>query len=164
MGALKLKITPQSRVKMHFSLTLPDATEIISTYGDEPLDFTLGEDTMEQMLEFALLGLRTGDEQDLLVSGDDVYGPRDDTLIHWLERQEFAPDQSLNPGEIIAFSTPEGEELAGTVLQVEGERVQIDFNHPLSGRQFRYRVTILDVEQAQDPDGNDTSTTGSNIS
>lgn len=162
MAVFKPKITPLSRVKMHFSLTLPDGTEIISTYGDAPLDFTLGDNTMEQMLEFALLGLRSGDEQDLLVLGDDVYGPRDDTLIHWLDKQEFPPSQSLNPGEIIAFSTPEGEELAGTLLQVEDERVQVDFNHPLSGMQFRYKVSILEVEQAEDADGNDSSTTGSN--
>jgi FKBP-type peptidyl-prolyl cis-trans isomerase SlpA len=152
MAEFKPKITPLSRVKMHFSLALPDKTEIVSTYGEEPLDFTLGDKTMEQMLEFALLGLRAGDEQELLVSGDDVYGPRDDSLIHWMNKQAFASDQSLNPGEIVAFTTPEGEELAGTILQVDDEHVQIDFNHPLSGRQFSYKVTILEVEQATDQD------------
>jgi FKBP-type peptidyl-prolyl cis-trans isomerase SlpA len=141
---------------MHFSLTLPDKTEIISTYGEEPLDFTLGDNTMEQMLEFALLGLRAGDEQELLVSGDDVYGPRDNTLIHWMDKQGFATDQPLNPGEIVAFTTPEGEELAGTILQVDNERAQIDFNHPLSGRQFSYKVTILEVEQAPNQDPGET--------
>jgi FKBP-type peptidyl-prolyl cis-trans isomerase SlpA len=157
MAEFKPKIAPLSRVKMHFSLTLPGETEIISTYGEEPLDFRLGDNTMEQMLEFALLGLRAGDEQELLVSGDDVYGPRDNNLIHWLDRQAFPADQPLKPGEIIAFTTPEGEELAGTVLQVDNERVQVDFNHPLSGRQFRYKVTILEVEQGpdQDPDENE---------
>ncbi|MCU7943855.1 MAG: FKBP-type peptidyl-prolyl cis-trans isomerase [Candidatus Thiodiazotropha sp. (ex Cardiolucina cf. quadrata)] len=154
MTDFKPKIAPLCRVKMHFSLTLPDKTEIISTYGDEPLDFSLGDNTMEQMLEFAILGLRAGDEQELLVQGDDVYGPRDSTLIHWLDKQEFSTAQPLNPGEIIAFTTPEGEELAGTVLQVGDEGVQVDFNHPLSGKQFSYKVTILDVQETPDPDRN----------
>jgi FKBP-type peptidyl-prolyl cis-trans isomerase SlpA len=143
---------------MHFSLTLPDKTEIISTYGEEPLDFALGDNTMEQMLEFALLGLRAGDEQELLVSGDDVYGPRDNSLIHWMDKQVFPADQPLNPGEIVAFTTPEGEELAGTLLQIDNERVQVDFNHPLSGRQFSYKVTILEVEQAPDQAQDETET------
>ncbi|MEW8168185.1 MAG: FKBP-type peptidyl-prolyl cis-trans isomerase [Candidatus Thiodiazotropha endolucinida] len=154
MAEFKPKIAPLSRVKMHFSLTLPDGTEIISTYGDEPLDFKLGDNTMEQMLEFAILGLRAGDEQELLVQGDDVYGPRDSTLIHWLDKKAFSTAQPLNPGEIIAFTTPEGKELAGTVLQVDDEGVQVDFNHPLSGKQFSYKVTILDVQEAPDPDRN----------
>jgi FKBP-type peptidyl-prolyl cis-trans isomerase SlpA len=142
---------------MHFSLTLADETEILSTYGGEPLDFRLGDNTMEQMLEFALLGLRAGDEQQLQVSGDDVYGPRDNTLIHWLDSAQFPADQALTPGEIIAFTTPQGEELAGTVLQIEHERVQVDFNHPLSGKQFSYKVTILEVNLApvQDTHGTD---------
>ncbi|MET0107432.1 MAG: FKBP-type peptidyl-prolyl cis-trans isomerase [Candidatus Thiodiazotropha sp.] len=151
MTESKPKVAPLCRVKMHFSLTLPDKTEIISTYGHEPLDFSLGDNTMEQMLEFAILGLRAGDEQELLVQGDDVYGPRDSTLIHWIDRQAFSAAQPLNPGEIIAFTTPEGEELAGTVLHVDDEGVQVDFNHPLSGKQFSYRVTILDVQEASDP-------------
>ncbi|MES9923547.1 MAG: FKBP-type peptidyl-prolyl cis-trans isomerase [Candidatus Thiodiazotropha endolucinida] len=154
MTEFKPKIAPLCRVKMHFSLTLPDKTEIISTYADEPLDFSLGDNTMEQMLEFAILGLRAGDEQELLVQGDDVYGPRDSTLIHWLDKKEFSSAQPLNPGEIIAFTTPEGEELAGTVLQVGDEGVQVDFNHPLSGKQFSYKVTILDVQETPDPDRN----------
>jgi FKBP-type peptidyl-prolyl cis-trans isomerase SlpA len=153
MAEFKPKITPLSRVKMHFSLTLPDGTEILSTYGEEPLDFRLGDDTMEQMLEFALLGLRAGDEQELLVSGDDVYGPRDDNMIHWLDKPAFPADHSLNTGEIVAFTTPEGESLAGMVLRVDNERVEVDFNHPLSGRQFRYKVTILEVEEAPTKDG-----------
>jgi FKBP-type peptidyl-prolyl cis-trans isomerase SlpA len=141
---------------MHFSLTLLDKTEILSTYGDEPLDFCLGDNTMEQMLEFALLGLRAGDEQKLQVSGDDVYGPRDTTLIHWLDRAQFPADQAITPGEIIAFTTPEGEELAGTVLQLEHKRVQVDFNHPLSGKQFLYKVTILEVDPRPVQDTDET--------
>ncbi|MET0069088.1 MAG: FKBP-type peptidyl-prolyl cis-trans isomerase [Candidatus Thiodiazotropha sp.] len=156
MAEFKPRISPESRVRMHFSLTLSDDTEVISTYGGEPLAFTLGDNTMEQLLEFAILGLRAGDEQDLLVSGDEVFGPRDETRIHWLERTVFPPDQRLNPGEIIAFTTPEGEELAGMVLEVENGRVHIDFNHPLSGKQFHYKVTILDVEAAPDPGGTDS--------
>ncbi|MES9992261.1 MAG: FKBP-type peptidyl-prolyl cis-trans isomerase [Candidatus Thiodiazotropha sp.] len=152
MAELKPKIAPGSRVRMHFSLTLPDTTEVLSTYGGEPLEFTLGDNTMEQMLEFALLGLRGGDEQELLVSGDDVYGARDENQIHWLERNSFPADQALNPGEIMLFSAAEGDELAGVVLAVEEDLVQIDFNHPLSGKHFHYKVTILDVEEALDSD------------
>ncbi|MEW8408443.1 MAG: FKBP-type peptidyl-prolyl cis-trans isomerase [Candidatus Thiodiazotropha sp.] len=158
MAEFKPRISPKSRVRMHFSLTLPDDTEVISTYGGEPLAFTLGDNTMEQLLEFAILGLRAGDEQDLLVSGDEVFGPRDETRIHWLERTLFPPDQRLTPGEIIAFTTPEGEELAGMVLEVDNGRVHIDFNHPLSGKQFHYKVTILDVEAAPDPEGTEPAT------
>jgi FKBP-type peptidyl-prolyl cis-trans isomerase SlpA len=160
MVEIKPQIAPGCRVRMHFSLTLPDKTEIISTYGEEPLEFTLGDNTMEQMLELALLGLRAGDEQDLLVSGDDVYGARDSSLIHWLDHKQFPADQPLKPGELISFTTPQGEEVAGMVLQIEDGRVEVDFNHLLCGRQFRYRVTILDVTQApdQEPNGSDPDT------
>jgi FKBP-type peptidyl-prolyl cis-trans isomerase SlpA len=131
---------------MHFSLTLGDGTEAVSTYQETPLDFTLGDGTMEPLLEYALLGLHAGDEQALQVSGDEVYGPSDESKIHWLDMDSFPSDMTLCEGQLIAFSAEQDQELAGVVKQIDGERVLVDFNHPLSGKSFRYKVTILSVE------------------
>ncbi|MCU7924046.1 MAG: FKBP-type peptidyl-prolyl cis-trans isomerase [Candidatus Thiodiazotropha sp. (ex Dulcina madagascariensis)] len=147
MPEKKTQIAPGSRVRMHFSLTLPDDTEVVSTYRENPLEFTLGDNTMEQMLELSLLGLQAGDEQSLLISGDDVYGTKDDERVHWVNKKEFPADQALNTGQVIAFTTPTGEALAGVIEKIERERVLVDFNHPLSGKTIRFKVTILRVEQ-----------------
>jgi FKBP-type peptidyl-prolyl cis-trans isomerase SlpA len=46
---------------------------------------------------------------------------------------------------VVAFETPGGQELAGLVLAVEGDLVQVDLNHPLSGRPLNIEVEILAV-------------------
>ncbi|MES9850935.1 MAG: FKBP-type peptidyl-prolyl cis-trans isomerase [Candidatus Thiodiazotropha sp. L084R] len=136
-------------VKMHFSLTLPDGTEVLSTYQESPLEFIMGDGTMEPLLEYALLGLHTGDEQSLEVSGDEVYGAKDQANIHWIERSTFPSDLSLDESQIIVFTTEQGEETPGRIQQIEKEQVLVDFNHPLSGRNFQYKVSILSVESAE---------------
>jgi FKBP-type peptidyl-prolyl cis-trans isomerase SlpA len=51
----------------------------------------------------------------------------------------------LIPGNIIGFTTTDGEELAGTLLEVEEDEVTIDFNHPLAGADVVFRVEIITV-------------------
>jgi FKBP-type peptidyl-prolyl cis-trans isomerase SlpA len=141
------EIVPSCRVTMHFSLSLLDGTEAVSTYNEAPLEFILGDGTMEPLLEYALLGLRAGDEQSLQISGDEVYGPLDESKIHWLPITAFPANLSICEAQIIAFTSEQGEELPGVIMQIEKERVLVDFNHPLSGKAFIYNVTIINVEQ-----------------
>ena len=39
-----------------------------------------------------------------------------------------------------------GEEVAGMVVELEADRVRVDFNHPLAGREIEFEVQILEVE------------------
>lgn len=132
-------------VKMHYSLTLMDGTEVVSTYHEAPLQFTLGDGTLEQPLEMALIGLRPGEDQSLLVSGDEIYGPADEENLHWIENSSFPDGMNLREEQIVGFTTAEGDEVAGRVAAVEPARILMDFNHPLSGKAFQFKVTILDV-------------------
>jgi FKBP-type peptidyl-prolyl cis-trans isomerase SlpA len=45
----------------------------------------------------------------------------------------------------MAFDTPAGDELSGTILQVDDDTVEVDFNHPLAGRVVVFEVEILEV-------------------
>ncbi len=143
------KIAPGSQVTMHFSLALPDGTEAASTFGDEPTTFTMGDGTLSEGLEMALYGLMTGAEQTLTLEPDQAFGLRDKAKIHPMPRGDFGPDMELEPGLVIGFSTPDGEELAGTLLVINEDEVTVDFNHPLAGNQVIFKVEILDVQNQQ---------------
>jgi FKBP-type peptidyl-prolyl cis-trans isomerase SlpA len=142
-------IVPGSRVVMHFSLSLDDGTEVISTFSEEPLAFTLGDGTLEAALESKIIGQQAGEEQALLLSGNDVYGTRQSDNRQWLDIGEFPPSLELQTDQIIAFTTAAGEPVAGRVEKLEDGRVLLDFNHPLSGRTFLFRTAILQVEQPE---------------
>jgi FKBP-type peptidyl-prolyl cis-trans isomerase SlpA len=131
---------------MHFSLCLSDGTEAISTFGEEPLEFAMGDGTLVEGLELALYGMRPAQEQSLELTPQQAFGPRDRDKIHLLPRTQFAADMPLDPGTVIAFDGPDGEPLAGTVLGLNDDKVEVDFNHPLAGHSVIFRVRILDVK------------------
>ena len=146
---IKYPITERSTVTLHVSLSLEDGTVAESTFGNEPLTFTLGDGVLDYGLELGLYGLERGDKQRLVLDPGQAFGQRDSARVHTLSRDAFAADLTLEPGVIIAFETSAGEELPGAVLEVGEDTVKVDFNHPLAGRTIIYEVEILDVVPAE---------------
>jgi FKBP-type peptidyl-prolyl cis-trans isomerase SlpA len=138
-----------SRVLLHLEILLADGTEVLSSLGSDPLELTLGDGTLAPGLEDLLIDLRAGAREHILADGSELYGPREDEKIHWLSRSDFPPEQAPERGQVIAFETPGGQEMAGVLLQIKGNRVQVDFNHPLSGRSLQIRTQIISVTDAE---------------
>ena len=136
---------------MHFSLSFTDGTEAFSTFGNEPAALVMGDGSLTEGMELSLYGLGAGDEQSLTLSPDQAFGMRDSEKIHSMPREDFGPELELKPGIIIAFDTPSGEELAGTVTGFDDQTVQVDFNHPLAGHEVVFNVEILEVGEPPDP-------------
>jgi FKBP-type peptidyl-prolyl cis-trans isomerase SlpA len=143
-------IGPGMRVEMHFALSLTDGTIAYSSFQEDPLVFAFGDGTLRPGLELAVLGLKAGDEQTLTLLPEQAYGLHDAALVHELPRGDFPALADPAPGQIIAFESPTGEETAGAILAVEDDRIRIDFNHPLAGREVVFRVQILSVEPQGD--------------
>jgi len=135
-----------SRVTLHIALSLSDGIEVLSTFGEEPVQCTLGNGTLEAGLERLLLGLRAGDERTARLEPGQAYGLPDPDKIHWLPLEDFPPGIALAPNLVVAFTSPSGQETAGTILELEANRAKVDFNHPLAGRALTCRVLVLFVD------------------
>ena len=125
---------------MHFRISLEDGTEADSTFDDEPIHFKIGDGTLLDSLEKSLLGLAEGTRKTLQIPPGEGYGYADKTNIHSMARSAFPPQMRLEQGTVIAFNTPSGEELPGTVCKVDSESVEVDFNHPFAGRRLIFEV------------------------
>jgi len=146
-------IAPGSRVRLHLAMYLEDGTEALSTFGEEPMELTLGDGTLTSGTEALLLGLGVGATQQITASGDALFGEWTETNLHWLPRADFPHEQVPQPGSLVSFEMPDGTETTGFIKEIAGARVRVDFNHPLSGRALRIQVQVLDVG-APRPDPN----------
>ncbi len=140
------EIVPGSEVTLHFSLTTSDGFEAVSTFEEEPETIVMGDGTFSEGLELALYGLKPGDRQTLTLTQDQAFGPRDESAVHTIARDEFPNDSELEAGQIFAFSTHEEDEVAGTILAIQDNEVTVDFNHPLAGMEVVFSVEILEVK------------------
>ncbi len=140
------RITIGSRVSLHFSLSLTDGTVADSSFGGEPVSVVIGDGSLDRGLELALIGLRPGDHQTLTLMPGQAFGMPDPAAVNHVPRDSFPAGMAPEPGQIIGFSTPDGQEIAGAVIEVGDEEVEVDFNHPLAGREIVFEVEILSVE------------------
>ena len=146
---MKPQIGIASTVTLHLSLTLEDGTVAESTFGEEPLVFTMGDGSLVHGLELALYGLRPGDTQRLELYPEQHFGLHDPEKLHRLPRSQFSTDMELVPGLIIGFTSQDGEEIPGAVLSVDDDSVEVDFNHPMAGHTVVFEAEILDVVLAK---------------
>lgn len=135
-----------SRVKMHLSLTLTDGTEALSTFAQEPESFVVGDGSFTPGLEETFLGRRQGDSGELLLAPEQAFGARMEENLHQLPHADFSPELTLESGVVMMFETPTGEQVPGTIVAYDDDRVSVDFNHPLAGRELTLRFEILAVE------------------
>ncbi len=138
-------IGPDSEVLMHFTLRMEGGMVVESSRESEPLQFRMGDGSLVSGLERALYGLRRGSVQTLEIEPQDAFGFPDPANVHALSIHDFPHDMSLEAGLIVNFTTPTGDELPGTVVEVDDEQVLVDFNHPLCGHAISFEVEILAV-------------------
>ncbi|MCZ6887812.1 MAG: peptidylprolyl isomerase [Gammaproteobacteria bacterium] len=140
-----LAIGPNTEVTLHFSILLGTGEEVDTTRRGKPARFTVGDGRLLEGFERALFGMKAGDDEQLEIRASDGFGERNAENVRRLPRSDFAADAALEAGLVISFNTPDGD-LAGVVRALDGTTVEVDFNHPLAGRDLVFDVSILRVE------------------
>ncbi|MDH5573171.1 MAG: FKBP-type peptidyl-prolyl cis-trans isomerase [Gammaproteobacteria bacterium] len=141
-----LTIGSGTHVTIHFTLSLTDGTVVDSTIDVDPLSFDIGDGSLSECLEQVLIGMKAGEKQTVLLEAREAFGYPDDENIHAMERAEFTDDIELQIGNIVGFSMPSGEEIPGTIHEVREDKVMVDFNHPLAGRDIIFDVEVLEIK------------------
>ncbi|MBV1907637.1 MAG: peptidylprolyl isomerase [Pseudomonadales bacterium] len=139
-------IGPNSRVKLHFALSLMNGEPIDSTASSGPAQLRVGDGNLLPGFERCILGLSTGDSRRFELSEEQAFGKVNPNNINYIHRDKFADDIQLEPGLMVSFAGVGGE-LPGIVKSVHEQQILVDFNHPLAGRALVFEVTILDVQE-----------------
>ncbi|KQR04528.1 peptidylprolyl isomerase [Deinococcus sp. Leaf326] len=140
-----MNITQDKVVELEYKLTV-DGEVIDQSEPGEPLVYLQGHNNIIPGLERALDGKQTGDSMQVVVQPEDGYGVRDEDAIEDLERSDFEDD--IEVGATYYAQAEDGSVLPFTVLAIDGDTVQVDFNPPLAGQVLNFDVTVLNVRDA----------------
>ena len=135
-------VTPEGETLVH-QTDLEDPEKII--FG-----VTRG---MIRPLEEAIEGLEKGGKFDIVVKADEAFGPYDPEQIAALDKDIFMVDDKfdsevIKPGDVLPMMTADGYKINGVVVEVTDDKVKMDFNHPLAGKDVRFKGEILAVRDA----------------
>lgn len=144
------KIDYDSEVLLHYKLSLEDDTEVESSFDDDPIEITIGDGTLTDGMEQALIGQTEGCTVFATITPEHGFGYPDENNQHAIPVDDFPVDLKPEIGQIIAFDGPNDEEIPGTILEIKGKEVIIDFSHPLAGRTLKFEAEILKVIPPQE--------------
>lgn len=142
-----LAIATGVQVTLHFAIELEDGSVVDGNFGRAPASFRIGDGTLPEGFERCLLGLRAGAERRFPLRPEQAFGRGSPANVMTLPRQRFAAGLNPEPGLVVDFATAAGS-LPGVVQAVEGDRILVDFNHPLAGRALIFAVAIRAVAGA----------------
>lgn len=122
-----------------------------SSESSGPLEFTVGDGSVNAAFEEQLKGLRQGEEKTFHLPPDQAHGPSNPELVHTVARSVLPNPEQLTVGLVLGLTVDhEGkkETVPAMVSAIDGDQVTVDFNHPLAGKALTYRVTVKSITPA----------------
>ncbi|MHB1215019.1 MAG: FKBP-type peptidyl-prolyl cis-trans isomerase [Thiobacillus sp.] len=128
---------------LRYALRPRGGDDIVSNFDDaEPDTVTLGDGTLAPMLEQWLIDLHPGERHVFLLDPWQAFGESQPDLIQTLPKSDLPAEIKLEVDSLVEFSMPNGQTLAGHILEIGDDTVKVDFNHPLADLAVEFEVEI----------------------
>jgi len=136
-------------VGIEYEVKEAGTTEIVdSNKGTgQPLEFVMGKGQVIPGLEKALCGMTKDESGDLLIPAADAYGDYNQEALQTLPIEQFEGVE-LKDGLTLFGQGEDGQTVQVTVKSFTETEVNIDFNHPLAGKDLMFSVTVLSAREA----------------
>jgi FKBP-type peptidyl-prolyl cis-trans isomerase SlpA len=143
-------VQPDSFLTLHYRLRGPDGADVVNTFDDKPATLSLGTGQLAPAMESRLMGLDEGAHQTFQLAPGEAFGERNPEMLQRvprkLLRQMGEPGDDYAPGDVVRFSTPDGQgAFAGVVRELDDDWLLFDFNHPLAGQAVSFEVQLIGV-------------------
>ncbi len=145
-----MQIADQKVVTLDYTLKDDEGTLIDSSEGRGDFVYLHGARNIVTGLENALLGKEVGDEVCVSVKPEEGYGERDDDLLQTVPSDMFEEGMEKSVGMQFHAQSPEGEMMIVTIVEIDGDEVTVDGNHPLAGVSLHFEVKVIEIRDGSE--------------
>ena len=125
-------------------------TKHVLTRVDFPLGYVHGHnEILSPSVHKELEGRSAGDVIEVPIDGNQIFGPRDESLV-FTDRIENVPEEYRQVGSSILMENDRGQTRSFVVTWMDDEKLTVDGNNPLCGREIVFTLEILTVRDATD--------------
>ena len=120
----------------------------VLTLVEFPLGYVHGRnEILAPSVHMQLEGKSAGEVIEVPIDGNQIFGPRDESLV-FSDDIENVPEEYRQVGTSILMENDRGQTRSFLVTHVDDERLTVDGNNPLSGREVVFTLEILTVRDA----------------
>lgn len=143
-----MKIAKDTVVKIHYTLHDAEGNQLDSSEGKDPLQYIHGKGMLISGLEAMLEGKEPGAKFKAVIEPKDAYGEYNEKMVVEVPRNQFEADTPVEVGMQFQASTEDGQVCIVRVIEVSDDKVKVDANHELAGKQLTFDVEVVDVREA----------------
>jgi len=120
----------------------------VLTRVEFPLGYVHGHnEILAPSVHKELEGRCAGDVIEVVIDGNQIFGPRDESLV-FSDDIENVPEEYRVVGTSILMENDKGQTRSFLVTHLDDDTLTVDGNNPLSGREVVFTLEILTVRDA----------------
>jgi FKBP-type peptidyl-prolyl cis-trans isomerase SlyD len=120
----------------------------VLTRVEFPLGYVHGHnEILAPSVHRQLEGKSAGDVIEVAIDGNQIFGPRDESLV-FSDDIENVPEEYRHVGTSILMENDKGQTRSFLVTHMDDETLTVDGNNPLCGREVVFTLEILTVRDA----------------
>lgn len=121
--------------------------------NEKPFMFISGLGLALDDFEKKIEAMEKGANFDFTLSKEQAYGEHEEERVLSLDREMFCIDGKLDTEHvfvdaIIPLQNENGQRFLGKVLEVGNEKVRVDLNHPLAGKELHFVGSVIESREA----------------
>lgn len=141
---------------VHYTVSLADGTVVQSTVNGTPLEFTVGNKTVIQGFDEAVIGMSPGQTKTVTIPPEKAYGPyrpelvntesTDAVLLNLADLANKSPEQiNLSTIGLVVWKRPDGQIGFIQFSNITPNTTTVDENHPLAGKDLVFKITLVEI-------------------
>lgn len=142
-------VTDNIVVSLDYILTV-DGEVVDTTSGATPIQFVQGHSQLIPALSRELEGMILGETKDIFIPSGDGYGEYDPSMVTEITREQFPHDFIFVLGGQLRIQDTDGNNFNATIRGIGPNKVELDLNHPLAGKDLLFQATVVDLREATD--------------
>jgi FKBP-type peptidyl-prolyl cis-trans isomerase SlyD len=146
---MKQTIEDNKLVELKYKIIDSKSGDVL-TLVEYPIGYVHGvKSVLSSHVTDQLVGKSAGDVIEVPIDCNELYGPRDESLVI-TDLIENVPEEYREVGTTIVMENDKGETKSFIVTRIDEKTLTIDGNNPLCGREVIFRLEIVNVRDATD--------------
>ena len=118
-----------------------------SNFNSDPLEFIYGKSHVIAGIESGIEGMGMGETREFVVESSNAYGDYKEESVKEFPIEQFE-DLELKNGMTLMSIDDNNKKVYVKVAGFDDKKVMIDYNHPLSGKDLRFKVELINIREA----------------
>jgi FKBP-type peptidyl-prolyl cis-trans isomerase 2 len=132
-------------IKIHYKGKLEDGEVFDNSKERQPFEFIVGSGDVMPGIEKGVIGMETGDTKTIEIPPEEAFGPRREELVIEIAKSELPDHITPTVGQRLQMQQPDGGHIDLIIMDVNGETITFDANHPLAGHTLFFDLELVEI-------------------